>query len=183
MMKKNLLYTILSVIVGLNAADIHAKLYCGSTMSWYKLRESTVIDVGGNKDTLVNSSSKVVPGFVFGWETKTSIDCCQKWFATWGLSFGYSGLKRAVKADYEETGSPIEFSIKQHVTDLRFTPYIGIEKVQKQNVTVGASAGCAIARKVLDNFVVHFRNYPLTSPHLHHLVPQAYLAFALATRQ
>ena len=135
------------------------KLSAGSTISWYKIKDTDIFDVSGTRDHLVDSSAKPVPGFFVSWQTKTAIDCCQKWHALWGLKFGLNTRKRSAVADYKEDGSAVEFAIKQHVTDLHFTPFAGIERTVTyfKNVTVGASAGCSIGRKILDAFRVYHK--------------------------
>jgi len=134
------------------------KFFAGPVFSVYKLRDSSFFDVGGNKDQLVNSSQKMVPGFIFGWEGRTDLDCCaKKLFLVTGLKFGYNRKKEAIVADYKEPNAAIEFDVKQNVNDLHLTPYIGLETTQFKKVTLGATVGCSVARKTLDKLKVFYK--------------------------
>jgi hypothetical protein len=137
---------------------LQGKFFAGPIFSAYKLKDSTVFDVGGNKDKLANSSLKLVPGFLIGWEGRTSLDSCNKeLLLVGGLKFGYNGRKKAVIADYKEPDAAIEFNVKQNVTDLYFTPYIGLETNRFEKMTLGATVGCSLARKTLDKLQVFYK--------------------------
>jgi hypothetical protein len=130
----------------------------GPTFSVYRLSRTTVLDLGSNKDFLKHNSSRMVPGFCFdiGRDWKDVDWLYRDIHLNYGLKISYARRNKAVKNDYFETGQTTAlFEAKQDVRDLRFTPYIELERTFKNRFKYGLSVGFGIGVKTLDNLKLY----------------------------
>lgn len=126
-------------------------------VSWYRLSDVTVLDVGSNKNNLRNDADKVVPfvGLQAGlqWDAPAFEDGPGLFFA--GIGIQYAKRKEALTIDFYDNGevSP-SFIVKQDVRDLRIVPQCEYEFFHNKQCSFGVSGGLIISFKTLDRFKV-----------------------------
>lgn len=126
-------------------------------VTWYRLSDITLLDVGSNRDSMMNDSDKVVPfgGLQAGlqWDAPAFGDGAGLFFA--GLGIQYEKRKEAITMDfYDGAETSPSFVVKQDVNDLRIVPQCEYEFFHNKQCSFGLLGGFIVSFKTLDKFKV-----------------------------
>lgn len=130
----------------------------GLTFSWYHIGSTSIKDVSGNTDRLLNDKVALAPGF--------SVSIVKFWRELsvanphvslhWGLQMSISKKKEVVVQDFLEPGNTTSLiEVKQDVKDFRLTPFFEWRHILRNNIKINLNCGIPCSFKGFENFKLY----------------------------
>lgn len=127
----------------------------GLSLNWWRVRRSTLIDTGNNKDSLYNNNPRVAPGFYLGIKKLLYQSWNYPLAVEGGYYFEFCQRKDGMRTDFFDQGINItDIEIRQKVQSVRFGPRL-ITKIEMPHCMLGMFTQLSVALKTTSQLKVY----------------------------